>query len=159
MFKPKPKQIFKWSEEVLINQKASFPVNLFETYPVRALEEPSDDMDKLRAAGFKIYPAEKIKRNLPTPRTLIDLHAEKLIDNPNLLDSMQILDLQLKTFDKFLEEASVHGLKQLIVIHGVGKGKLKEEIHEVLRYRKDVTSFVNRLHPQFGYGATEIFLN
>jgi dsDNA-specific endonuclease/ATPase MutS2 len=90
---------------------------------------------------------------------LIDLHADKLIDNPARLDAIQILDLQLKTFDKFLEEASAHGLKQLIVIHGVGTGKLKEEIHEILRYRKEVTSFINRLHPQFGYGATEIFLN
>lgn len=159
IFKPKPKQIFKWSEEVLLNQKASFPVNLFETFPIKTVEAPSDDMDKLRAAGFKIYAADKIKRNLPAPRTLIDLHAEKLIDNPARLDAMQILDLQLKTFDKFLEEAIAHGLKQLIVIHGVGTGKLKEEIHEILRYRKEVASFVNRLHPHFGFGATEIFLN
>jgi len=159
IFKPKPKQIFKWSEEVLLNQKASFLVNLFETYPIKAFEAPVDDMDKLRAAGFKIYPADKIKRNLPAPRTLIDLHAEKLIDHPDRLDASQIFDLQTKAFDKFLEEACAHGLKQLIVIHGVGTGKLKDEIHEILRHRKDVSSFVNRLHPQFGYGATEIFLN
>jgi DNA-nicking Smr family endonuclease len=158
VFKPKPKQIFKWSEDVLINQKASFPVRLFETYPIKPIEAETTDMDKLRAAGFKIYPAEKIRRNLPAPRTLIDLHAEKLPEAEHLQDVMQIIDVQIKAFERFYEEALIHGLHSLIVIHGVGTGKLKEEIHEILRHKKEVSSFVNRLHPQFGYGATEIFI-
>jgi len=158
LFKPKPKQIFKWSEDVLLNQKASFPVQLFETYPIKSVEEEKTDMDKLRAAGFKIYPAEKIRRNLPAPRTLIDLHADKLPEASHLVDAMQIIDVQIRAFERFYEEAIIHGLNSLIVIHGVGTGKLKEEIHELLRHKKEVSSFVNRLHPQFGYGATEIFL-
>lgn len=159
LFKPKPKQIFKWSEEVLLSQKASFPVRLFETYPVKPLEVENTDMDKLRAAGFKIYPAEKIKRNLPQPRTLIDLHADKLPEAQYLHDPLQIMDVQLRAFEKFYEEGLAHGLTELIVIHGVGTGKLKEEIHELLQHKKEVKSFVNRLHPQFGYGATEIFMS
>jgi hypothetical protein len=158
LFKPKPKQIFKWSEDVLLNQKASFPVRLFETYPIKSIEVEKTDMDKLRAAGFKIYPAEKIRRNLPAPRTLIDLHADKLTEASHLVDAMQIIDVQLRAFERFYDEAIIHGLNSLIVIHGVGTGKLKEEIHELLRHKKEVSSFVNRLHPQFGYGATEIFL-
>jgi hypothetical protein len=158
LFKPKPKQIFKLSEEVLLSQKASFPVRLFETYPVKPSDEENTDMDKLRAAGYKIYPAEKIRRNLPAARTLIDLHADKLPEAANLHDAIQILDLQLRSFEKFYEEGLAHGLTVLTVIHGVGTGKLKEEIHELLRHKKEVKSFVNRLHPQFGYGATEIFI-
>lgn len=159
LFKPKPKQIFKWSEEVLLSQKASFPVRLFETYPLKPAEVEHADMDKLRAAGFKIYPAEKIRRNLPAARTLIDLHADKLFDAMHLQDPIQIMDVQLRAFEKFYEEGLAHGLTELTVIHGVGTGKLKEEIHELLQHKKEVKSFVNRLHPQFGYGATEIFLN
>jgi dsDNA-specific endonuclease/ATPase MutS2 len=45
----------------------------------------------------------------------------------------------------------------MIVIHGIGSGKLKDEIHEILKYRKDVKSFVNQYDPRFGYGATEVF--
>ncbi|MBL7728959.1 MAG: Smr/MutS family protein, partial [Dinghuibacter sp.] len=44
----------------------------------------------------------------------------------------------------------------LIVVHGMGSGRLKEEIHEILKYRKEVKSFVNQYHPSFGYGSTEI---
>lgn len=159
VFKPKPKQIFKWSEEVLLNQKASFPVNLYETYPLKPAVNETADMDKLKAAGFKIYPAEKIKKNLPMARTLIDLHADKLPEANYLNDPLQILDAQLKAFERFYDEAMAHGLSTLTVIHGVGTGKLKEEIHELLRHKKEVSSFINRLHPQFGYGATEIYID
>ena len=48
--------------------------------------------------------------------------------------------------------------KNIIVIHGVGKGKLKDEIHEILRHKKEVKSFINRYTNLYGYGATEIFL-
>jgi dsDNA-specific endonuclease/ATPase MutS2 len=43
------------------------------------------------------------------------------------------------------------------VVHGVGTGRLRDEIHDILRLKKEVKSFVNRYDPRFGYGATEIF--
>ena len=48
-------------------------------------------------------------------------------------------------------------LPSMIVIHGVGSGKLRDEIHEILRAKRKVKSFVNRYDPRYGYGATEIF--
>jgi dsDNA-specific endonuclease/ATPase MutS2 len=43
------------------------------------------------------------------------------------------------------------------VIHGNGSGRLRDEIHQLLRSRSEVKSFVNQYHPLFGYGATEIY--
>ena len=157
-FKPKPKQIFKLSEDVLKAQKASFNINLFETYPIKEAEQDRFDINRLSAAGFKVYPADKIKANLPPRRTLIDLHADKLSDQHHRLSPVQILDMQLKAFEKFYEEALAHKLPEITVIHGIGTGKLKDEIHELLRHKKDVKSFVNRLHHLYGYGATEIYI-
>lgn len=157
-YKPKPKQIFKLSEEVLKAQKASFNINLFETYPVKDPAQDRFDISRLSAAGFKIYSADKIKSNLPPIRTLIDLHADKLTDLHNSLKAAEILDLQLKAFEKFYEEALAHSLSQVTVIHGIGTGKLKDELHELLRHKKEVSSFVNRLHHLYGYGATEIYI-
>jgi hypothetical protein len=34
---------------------------------------------------------------------------------------------------------------------------LRDEIHELLKLRKEVKTFVNQYDPRFGYGATEIF--
>ena len=68
-----------------------------------------------------------------------------------------MLELQLKEFERYCELTVYHHQPKLIVIHGVGTGRLRDEIHQLLRYRKDVKSFVNQYHPLFGYGATEIY--
>ena len=87
----------------------------------------------------------------------MDLHIEKLTEDWKGLNNAAILDLQLKTFEKFYELALLHHLPQLIVIHGVGTGKLRDEIHDILRMKQEVKSFINQFHPNFGFGATEIF--
>jgi dsDNA-specific endonuclease/ATPase MutS2 len=69
----------------------------------------------------------------------------------------KILSLQVKTFDEYYHLAIPHHQYSLIIIHGVGEGVLRDEIHDILRLRKEVKSFVNQYHPNFGYGATEIF--
>ncbi|MBL7721675.1 MAG: Smr/MutS family protein, partial [Chitinophagaceae bacterium] len=69
----------------------------------------------------------------------------------------EILSLQLKTFEKYYHLSVIHHQPSLIVIHGVGEGVLRDEIHDILRLKKEVKSFVNQFHPAYGYGATEIF--
>ncbi|MEJ7671287.1 MAG: Smr/MutS family protein [Chitinophagaceae bacterium] len=55
--------------------------------------------------------------------------------------------------------ATAHHQLNLIVIHGVGSGKLKDEIHEILKTKKEVKTFVNQYHPNFGlWGNRRLFL-
>jgi dsDNA-specific endonuclease/ATPase MutS2 len=42
------------------------------------------------------------------------------------------------------------------VIHGLGKGKLKNEIATRLINHPEVKTFKNEYHPKYGFGATEI---
>ena len=70
-----------------------------------------------------------------------------------------MLTLQLQTLEKWIDIAVAHHQSSMVVIHGVGSGKLRDEIHEVLRMRREVKSFVNQYHPRYGYGATEIFFH
>jgi hypothetical protein len=156
-YKPKPKQTFKKAEELLKEQKASFKALLFDTIPDKPAHEKFD-LSKLSSAGFKLYPEGKNRANFTAARTLIDLHIEKLIDRYSHLDAVGIIGIQLNAFEKFYDEALMNNLHTITVIHGVGTGKLKDEIHEVLRLKKEVKSFINRYHVSFGYGATEIFL-
>ena len=135
---------------------ATFSYNLFEEYPDKIMNEVVE-VGKLASKGFKIYDAREGRKHLEPPRSVIDLHAEKLTDDWRNLSNYEILSLQLKTFEKYYDLALAHLLPSLIVVHGMGTGKLRDEIHELLRLRKEVKSFVNQYHPQFGYGATEIF--
>ena len=151
----KPKQLFAKIEQIRLRGEATFSHRLFETYPNRPIEEKMD-FGNLAARGYKIYDASKARQHLEEARSVIDLHIEKITDDWSDLSNHEIVSLQLKTFEKYYDLAVAHMQPSLIVIHGVGTGRLREEIHEQLKHRKEVKSFVNQYHPAFGYGATEI---
>ncbi|HMJ48780.1 MAG TPA: Smr/MutS family protein, partial [Ferruginibacter sp.] len=154
--KLKGKQLFKKIEELQEKNDASFGYELFSIYPAKT-EEQKVDLTGLGNNGFRIYDALKGKENLAPARSVIDLHLEKLTADREHLSNHEILTLQLNTFEKYFELAVLHHQASLIVIHGVGEGRLRDEIHEILRLKNEVKSFVNQFHPLYGYGATEIF--
>lgn len=154
--KLKAKQLFKKIEEIQLKNEPGFSYALFEDFPDREVEQKVD-LGKLGNSGFRIYEANKIKQNLEPARSVVDLHIEKLTDSWKHLNNFEILSMQLKAFEKYYELAVAHYQPSLTVIHGVGIGKLRDEIHEILRLKKEVKSFVNQYHHQFGYGATEIY--
>lgn len=88
----------------------------------------------------------------------LDLHTEKLGTDTSGMDNSQILRLQMQYFDGFLTNAVRIGVPRVFVIHGVGKGKLKNLIATRLINHPDVKTFRNEYHPRYGWGATEIEL-
>jgi hypothetical protein len=154
--KLKGKQIFKKIEEIQVKNEATFGYLLFDTYPNK-VEEEKVDLSMLGNAGYRVYDVSKVRENLQPARTVVDLHIEKLTDNWKHLSNFDILTIQLKAFEKFYDLAVAHHQPILTIIHGVGTGKLKDEIHDILRLKKEVKSFVNQYHASYGYGATEIY--
>lgn len=155
--KPSPKKVFKRIEEIKNKNEPSFAFELFNEFPRKAEEEKIEFSSTINEK-FKIYNAKKIKENLEPARTVVDLHIEKLVNDFSRMSNFEILSLQLKQFEKYFELAVMHHLPSLIIIHGVGTGKLRDEIHEILKTKKQVRYFINQYDPRFGYGATEIFL-
>ena len=154
--KLKAKQIFTKIEEVRKSGQASFSYNLFEEYPYKT-DKDYLDMSKLSSKGYKVYDASQIRQNLEPSRSVVDLHIEKLTDDWKGLSNFEILTIQLSNFEKYFDLAFQHRMPNLIIIHGVGSGKLKNEIHEILKLKSEVKSFVNRYHPLYGDGSTEIY--
>ena len=155
-YKLRSKQLFNKIEETQKKNEASFRYELFTHYPDR-VDEEKVDMSRLGNAGFRVYNADKIRENLSPARSVIDLHIEKLTDHWQQLTNYEILTTQLNNFEKYYELAIAHKQATLIVIHGVGEGVLRNEIHDILKLKKEVKSFVNQFHHLYGYGATEIF--
>lgn len=154
--KIKAKQLFQKIEEIRLKNEPAFSYKLFEKYP----DKPSDDVPDaghLYSGRAKIYDLSQARQLLEPARSVIDLHIEKLSDNWKRLSNFEILTLQLKTFEKYYHLAVVHHQPSLTVIHGIGSGKLRDEIHDLLKTKKEVKSFVNQYNPNFGYGATEIY--
>jgi hypothetical protein len=152
----KPKQLFARIEDLIKNNLATFSQLLFEAYPEKSVPDKPEPGFRAQP-GVKVYDASRGREHLEPARSVIDLHIEKLTDDFSRLSNYEILSLQLKTFEKYFQLALVHHLPSLIVIHGVGEGVLRNEIHDILRLKKEVKSFVNQYDARFGYGATEIF--
>ena len=155
--KLKPKQVFTRIEEIRKKGEASFSYNLFDVYPA-PVAEVKPDFQPLEKAGFKVYEASSARKHLEPAKYEVDLHIEKLTGDWQSLSNFEIMTIQLREFEKNLDLAIAHHQHKLFVIHGVGKGKLKDEIHEILKTRREVRSFINQYDPRYGYGATEIFL-
>jgi hypothetical protein len=88
----------------------------------------------------------------------IDLHIELLHDNIHKLTNMEIVNIQLRAFETYLSKAIRLGVPKVYIIHGVGKGKLKDMIHARLKRHPDVEWYKNEYHERYGWGATEVVL-
>ena len=85
----------------------------------------------------------------------IDLHIENLIESWMGLSNFDIVSIQLSSFRKRFNQAIVNNEPFLVVIHGVGKGVLRNEIYNYLRQFPDI-----KVGPAdtkiYGLGASEI---
>ena len=86
----------------------------------------------------------------------IDLHIEKLDPGAVKKSNSEIIKIQLAHCDAFLANAVRLGQERVFLIHGVGKGRLRDAIASRLIQMPEVASFKNEYHPRYGYGATEV---
>lgn len=84
----------------------------------------------------------------------IDLHIEELTDNYGGMSNAEIVQVQLRHFQKALDKAINEHYRTLTVIHGVGNGRLKQEVRAILNSMK--LRFHDASYSKYGFGATEI---
>ncbi len=88
-----------------------------------------------------------------------DLHIENLVHDHSRMTNSEILDIQIG----HMHGAIAHGLQgqhlSVVLIHGVGQGILRAEIHKVLRNEYPRYKFIDASPQGYGKGATEVFLH
>ena len=89
---------------------------------------------------------------------IIDLHLEKVHAGKGTIPGHDALFVQLDNFEAALDKAIGAGKLEFRVIHGFGKGKLKQEIYKILEKHPNVRSYENDFHSRYGYGSTLIQL-
>ncbi|NUQ25737.1 MAG: DUF2027 domain-containing protein [Saprospiraceae bacterium] len=163
--KIKPKQFFKRLVTAPLLNK---PVHLF-----RAIENLKDAVTRqMEEEDLRAYTKRKAKPvfnddpgSLVDPHEVkelaefvpeLDLHIEQLVENPQKLSNAEILHIQLRHFDAYIDKALRLGIKRVFVIHGIGKGRLRDAIATRLLRLPEVDTFKNEFHPRYGYGATEV---
>lgn len=88
---------------------------------------------------------------------VVDLHAESLSENPASLKAHEILTLQKATFRACLESAIRNDYQRVTFIHGIGEGKLKQEIIHMLEDYRHIRVQDAPMN-EFGHGALELIL-
>jgi len=98
------------------------------------------------------------KKSNPHEKIEVDLHIENLLDNHNGLSNAEIINIQLTHFQKELESALAKQAERIIFIHGVGTGKLRQELIKKLNQEYPKLSYQDASFKEYGYGATMVFL-
>ena len=83
---------------------------------------------------------------------IIDLHIENISDHYHLMENFEIVQLQLKKCEKALDESIKSTTHKLIIVHGIGEGVLKNEVHKILR------NYNLRFFISTNGGSTEVML-
>lgn len=96
--------------------------------------------------------------NNPANEIEIDLHIEELLDNYAGMSNAEIILIQLKHFQKTLDKAINGHYRKLVVIHGVGNGRLKQEVRAILSSYTNLR-FYDGSYSKYGFGATEIIIS
>lgn len=149
----RPAKLFEHISQLLQNNEPSFSYLLLqEFFPPVATEKP----DKFEAPVIKPFiTSSNISTQVEPAQYEVDLHIEKLVDSTGLSNT-EMLKIQLDAFHKYLHLAIVHKQEHMMVIHGLGKGKLKHEVHKILSRTPEVHKFANEYDGRYGFGATEI---
>ena len=150
----RPAKLFEHISNILLKGEPTFSYLLMEDFLPKKKPVPVEKFElplKLQAKPLITT------RNIEAAKYEIDLHIEQLVDNKKGLTNADIVNLQLNTLKHYLQLAIVHRQERMIVIHGLGKGKLREDVHAILKQMPEITRFKNEWSGRYGFGATEIF--
>lgn len=152
----KPQKVFKYINDLLVNNQPSFSCLLLEDFkPVVKLTEAISPQKKAPPQNFEIRTSSK-QVSEPVASYEVDLHAEQLTDSLRGMSNADIIQMQLSTLQTYLRLAINNHQERITIIHGLGKGKLRDEVHRILSQTPEVDSYVNEWHGKYGFGSTEV---
>jgi hypothetical protein len=138
--------------DILENSESSESTN--NTIDLKALPYEFEKKRQQLVQRKQSIPHQKNDVNLEME---IDLHIHELTEqNYKLMSNAEIIDIQLKHFKLAIDKAIAGNYQKLIVIHGVGKGKLKHEVCNILKANK--FTYYDASYAKYGFGATEVKL-
>lgn len=96
-----------------------------------------------------------ISKNERSIEVSFDLHIEKLVKSTKGMQSFDMLELQIETAQRHIDFAIDKRIPKIVLIHGVGDGRLRAEIEYILRRYENVW-FQEANYQRYGQGAIEI---
>lgn len=99
-------------------------------------------------------------KNAPTTRRgdviVVDLHINELLDNTRGLGAADILNYQIDTFRKVMDDNARNKGQKIVFIHGKGEGVLRKALLKELTHRYKGNDVQDASFAEYGYGATQV---
>jgi len=140
-----PVYAFLLKEEFLVQENIDQELSLIDIAKLKSVKE----------FNSRVRISKSNKDYLKLLEKEVDLHITELIENPEGLSNFEMLNIQLEKFENELDDAIYKNKKKIIFIHGVGNGRLKQEIVSRLNKTKGVT-FQDASYKDYGFGATQV---
>jgi hypothetical protein len=155
----RPDKLFRHVADMLQKNEPSFSYLLLQEFmPLGKPEKPAKP-EKIEIVKHVFTPAVSYPAVMGPSPYEIDLHIENLVADTKGLANADMLQIQLDALQQALHRAIVNRQERLMIIHGLGKGVLREEVHRILDNTPGVKKYANEWQGKYGFGATEVFFD
>ena len=86
----------------------------------------------------------------------VDLHIDELVDTTAGLDNADMLQLQLKEFNRVMAENIKKPGTKIVFIHGKGEGVLRNALLKELKHKYRSCNVQDASFREYGFGATQV---
>jgi hypothetical protein len=118
-----------------------------------------ENREPLPASADRFRPETAIDQYRTAPNeAVVDLHISALRQDYSRLSPHEILTIQMGFFERMLESAIAFMYTNVIFIHGIGNGTLKQAIIHRLSDYEDI-EFRNASFAKYGNGAIELVIH
>lgn len=108
---------------------------------------------RIPLAGLQQYTPRRFGKKITT-RAAVRSSVDRDGFSPRLMLVGKRVDVALPLIDRFIDDALLHGINQLEIVHGTGEGILRRAVREFLASHRAVTSFCSADQAQGGENVT-----
>jgi len=120
---------------VLTNDGFEMNTSIKDLVKVEAGTDKAISYGKVDSSKDKtLRPLQSKKKEKSQTILKVDLHIELLTENHQYMDNFEIVQIQLDLCQKKIEKALNSNCKKILIVHGIGTGALKAEVHKLLNH-------------------------
>lgn len=101
-------------------------------------------------------PVKKSAKTGADSPLVVDLHINQLLDTTAGMSTADILNYQIDTFRRIMDQNLRNKGMKIVFIHGKGEGVLRQALYKELNYRYKTHDVQDASFREYGYGATQV---
>lgn len=130
--------------------------------PLRSMIIDSRGLEDAMNAKKNFKNENKKTQSTPSlrPQTIVvDLHIHELLDNTNGLSNSDMLNVQLREFNRVITDNLKFKGQKIVFIHGKGEGVLRQALLQELKKKYPRCQAQDASFREYGFGATQITIH